>query len=71
MKIHFPDLDFWFSISKALSGYGTPVIFFSSLGITRLSNLHMNLHMSLSDIMNIKLVYKESLFTDTKTFFFK
>ena len=38
MKIHFPNLDFWFSITKALSGFGTPAIFFSSLGITRLSN---------------------------------
>ena len=38
MKIHFPNLDFRFSITKALLGFETPVILFSSLGITRLSN---------------------------------
>ena len=38
MKIHFPNLDFWFLVTKALSGFGTPVIFFGSLGLTRSLN---------------------------------
>ena len=38
MKIHFPNLDFWSAITKALSGFGTPAIFFGSLGITRSSH---------------------------------
>ena len=38
MKIHFPNLDFRFSIAEALSGLGIPRIFFGSLGITRSSD---------------------------------
>ena len=39
MKVHFPSFDFWFSITKAFSGFGTPAIFFDSLRITRSSNV--------------------------------
>ena len=38
MKTHLPNLDSWFSITKALSGFETPVIFVGGLGITRSPN---------------------------------
>ena len=57
MKIHFPNPDFWLSITKALSGFGTPVILFGSLGIKRSSSWFDSFFQHLMQIPEILLFF--------------